>query len=359
MSFWRRILRVASDLLSPTAEKVESFRQFVDHPQAAPEPEPDWKIDAIHGEDLGQKEPPDELLNDLPDPEPLVAASPSEEPSEASLLAWVDQQAEEAPEQHCTMYEDCASFDPNTFVEVDNSLTDEDIERINQEAVAEMYADEMKGQHCPVSPEPQEIPDPWGTDEADRRALEKMESRFEDRLREPAPKRDPDFDLFSGSKSSYGGTQTSFSGYTSFPKKEAAGGVVLHGIGPNEIDLIYVVRPTNEFGGYKWTLPKGKVEKGISPQDTAIREVREEVGLSARLLPDSYLGRFEGSTSFTDYYVLLRTGGSTTAHDAETEEVRLVTIDEAKKLFNKDRDREVVEKARQFVEKLKEKLGYT
>ncbi len=51
---------------------------------------------------------------------------------------------------------------------------------------------------------------------------------------------------------------------------EAAGGVVFNK--NNEILFIYRLD--------KWDLPKGKVEKGESIQETAIREVQEECGLN-------------------------------------------------------------------------------
>ena len=50
---------------------------------------------------------------------------------------------------------------------------------------------------------------------------------------------------------------------------EAAGGVVFN----SNDDLLFIFRLD------KWDLPKGKVEKGESIQETAIREVQEECGI--------------------------------------------------------------------------------
>jgi 8-oxo-dGTP pyrophosphatase MutT (NUDIX family) len=61
---------------------------------------------------------------------------------------------------------------------------------------------------------------------------------------------------------------------------EAAGGVVFNK--NNEILFIYRLD--------KWDLPKGKVEKGESIQETAIREVQEECGIN-KVIIDSFIGK--------------------------------------------------------------------
>jgi hypothetical protein len=44
---------------------------------------------------------------------------------------------------------------------------------------------------------------------------------------------------------------------------------------------IWAVAPTNAFGGYEVTFPKGTIDHGMTPQSTAIREAFEESGLQA------------------------------------------------------------------------------
>jgi len=51
---------------------------------------------------------------------------------------------------------------------------------------------------------------------------------------------------------------------------EAAGGVVMN----QSKDILFI------FRNKKWDLPKGKVEKGETIQETAIREVQEECGIT-------------------------------------------------------------------------------
>ncbi len=65
--------------------------------------------------------------------------------------------------------------------------------------------------------------------------------------------------------------ETLFTLFTSFYQIiEAAGGIVRHQSGK----YLFIKR----FG--KWDLPKGKIEKGESPELAALREVREECGLA-------------------------------------------------------------------------------
>ncbi|MDD3354138.1 NUDIX hydrolase [Zoogloea sp.] len=61
-------------------------------------------------------------------------------------------------------------------------------------------------------------------------------------------------------------------------KKAAAGVAVLESDG-----RIWLVAPSNAFGGYPVTFPKGTQEAGMSLQATALRETFEETGLAMAL----------------------------------------------------------------------------
>ena len=65
-------------------------------------------------------------------------------------------------------------------------------------------------------------------------------------------------------------------------------------------------------GYHKWVLPKGLVERGESPQEAAVREVREEVGVVARITDLTPLKRIEYW-----YYADLDTSGKTTRRVAK------------------------------------------
>lgn len=69
----------------------------------------------------------------------------------------------------------------------------------------------------------------------------------------------------------------------------SCGGVVIyHG----KILLLYK-NYKNRYEG--WVLPKGTVESGERPEETALREVREETGVSAEIV--EYIGKSEYSFS--------------------------------------------------------------
>jgi 8-oxo-(d)GTP phosphatase len=59
----------------------------------------------------------------------------------------------------------------------------------------------------------------------------------------------------------------------------AAGGVVIDGDGPTGRVLV-VHRPAYD----DWSLPKGHLDAGEEPQDTALREVLEETGVRTHLI---------------------------------------------------------------------------
>jgi len=47
--------------------------------------------------------------------------------------------------------------------------------------------------------------------------------------------------------------------------------------------MVAAIRPQGKKEGV-WALPKGNIDPGESPADTAVREVREETGIEGRLL---------------------------------------------------------------------------
>src|SRR5437879_10429948 len=56
--------------------------------------------------------------------------------------------------------------------------------------------------------------------------------------------------------------------------KAAYGGVIFDDKG-----RVLLREPTGHYDRYVWTFSKGRPEPGESPEDTAIRETREETGL--------------------------------------------------------------------------------
>jgi ADP-ribose pyrophosphatase YjhB (NUDIX family) len=101
-------------------------------------------------------------------------------------------------------------------------------------------------------------------------------------------------------------------------KKYLASGVVIE-----EPDgRVWVIHPSNEFGGYKASFPKGTAEPEMSLQANAIKEAFEESGLQVEIV--GFLGDFERSMSVARMYRAVRIGGDPTDVGWESQGVSLV-----------------------------------
>lgn len=84
----------------------------------------------------------------------------------------------------------------------------------------------------------------------------------------------------------------------------------------------WLVAPSNGFGGYKTTFPKGTQEPGLSLQACAIKEAFEESGLQVELT--GFLMDVTRSGSYTRYYTARRVGGNPADMGWESQAVLLV-----------------------------------
>ncbi|EPY8492207.1 NUDIX hydrolase [Pseudomonas aeruginosa] len=112
-------------------------------------------------------------------------------------------------------------------------------------------------------------------------------------------------------------------------KAVAYGGVV---IDPNGNLLLREVK--NHFDGYVWTFAKGRADKGESPRQTALREVREEMGIEASILT-AISGEFVGGTTINRFFLMLTDRGTPDLAfgNRETERLCWATPEEAKRLI--------------------------
>lgn len=137
----------------------------------------------------------------------------------------------------------------------------------------------------------------------------------------------------------------------SVPGKKHASGVIMQ-----EPDgRVWIVEPTNHFGGYEHTFPKGKLEKGLTLQQNALKEAFEESGLRAEIV--GHVMDVERDTSVARYYLARRIGGTPTAHGWESQAVKLATLEALTELLNRSVDRAIAAKIPRRTQKAQERWG--
>lgn len=117
---------------------------------------------------------------------------------------------------------------------------------------------------------------------------------------------------------------------------EAAAGVVIQ----ERDGRVWVVSPTNGFGGYRNTFPKGRVGYDLSLQATAIKEAYEESGLQVEIT--GHLGDFSRTQTYTRYYMARRVGGTPADMGWESQAVRLAPLGALHLLLNGPADHQVL-----------------
>jgi 8-oxo-dGTP pyrophosphatase MutT (NUDIX family) len=124
--------------------------------------------------------------------------------------------------------------------------------------------------------------------------------------------------------------------------KAAAGAIVVEDDG-----RAWLVSPTNGFGGYAATFPKGRVDPGGTLQHTAVREVFEESGLVVRL--DAFLLDLRRTQTYTRYYLARRVAGSPAMMGWETQAVHLVPLAMLHEIAAHSNDAALIRAVREWV----------
>jgi 8-oxo-dGTP diphosphatase len=132
-------------------------------------------------------------------------------------------------------------------------------------------------------------------------------------------------------------------------RQEYSAGGIVYKKEDNRVSVALIYR---EFHT-DWTLPKGHIEPNETPQQAAIREVREETGLEATIV--QLIGETDYSFRAQDniivhkrvsYFLMEYVRDHETYEKDEVDEIRWVPIDEATKLLTFVKDRELVLKCK-------------
>jgi 8-oxo-dGTP pyrophosphatase MutT (NUDIX family) len=136
-------------------------------------------------------------------------------------------------------------------------------------------------------------------------------------------------------------------------RQTSAGGVVVRS-GPGGPEILLASRRTRK-GDLVWGLPKGLVETDEAPEDTAVREVREETGyrgtVRAPLGEVSYWFVWEGTRIRTTvhFFLMDEAGEPPGERDREMEEVRWFPLDEADSVAGFSSEKDIIAKAAEAV----------
>ena len=133
-------------------------------------------------------------------------------------------------------------------------------------------------------------------------------------------------------------------------RTEVSAGGVVYRRADDHIEVLLAARRTRR-GDLAWGLAKGGIEADESAEQAAVREVREETGIEARI--ESSLGETRYFYVWEDvrirktvhFFLMRATGGDPNEHDDEMEDVKWFPLERALKRAAYRGEREVLGRA--------------
>jgi 8-oxo-dGTP pyrophosphatase MutT (NUDIX family) len=137
-------------------------------------------------------------------------------------------------------------------------------------------------------------------------------------------------------------------------KREISAGGVVYRRDGDEIEIVLASRRTRR-GELAWGLAKGGIEDNESPEEAAVREVREETGLLAEI--EGSLGETRYFYVWEDvrirktvhFFLMRHTGGNIDDRDDEMEEIRWFPLERALKRAAYRGERDVLVRAAEIL----------
>ena len=133
--------------------------------------------------------------------------------------------------------------------------------------------------------------------------------------------------------------------------EKSCGGVVFT---RNNDEIRYVI--IQHLGGH-WGFPKGHMEPGETEENTALREIQEEIGISAKLIDgfrveEQYpLPNKPGTTKMVVYFLAEYAGQEISNQKEELKAAYLLSYEEAVNQLTFEETKRILAKANAFLEK--------
>jgi 8-oxo-dGTP diphosphatase len=135
-----------------------------------------------------------------------------------------------------------------------------------------------------------------------------------------------------------------------FLKKQTSSGGVIFRKTERDIEVALISVKNGKF----WCLPKGIIDKGETPEVTALREVREESGLNGKIIDSlgdiTYWYFIHGENmkcrKMVHFYLMEYVSGDTADHDCEVDGAEWFPIETALEKISFRGDRSILEKAK-------------
>ena len=124
----------------------------------------------------------------------------------------------------------------------------------------------------------------------------------------------------------------------------AAGGLVLRKTPKGNLKILIAHRPAYD----DWSLPKGKADKGETPEETAVREVLEETGYHCRIVAPIGTSRHRMNRGVKEvaWYVMRRLPDSPGfKKNSEIDAIQWVSRKTANKILDYDNDRRLIKES--------------
>ena len=128
-------------------------------------------------------------------------------------------------------------------------------------------------------------------------------------------------------------------------REYSAGGLIF-----DERDRVAIIARHSRSGHLEWCLPKGHIEQGETPEQTAVREVHEETGILGQVIESIatidywFTGMNQRVHKLVHHYALRQVGGSLTVlgdPDHEAEETTWVEFDDLNSVLSYPNERRI------------------